>query len=199
MMGTIGFDSATEGDVGTPDGDRRRLAELNELAVAHCTDGRYEAALRLFEQVVAGCAAGLGVDDPDTLISHGNLVVTQLRLDPRGPGLAGLDANLAARRRVLGDRHPATLTAGRAQAVAYRRALAELEQALAEATSAAGPEHPDPEHPDTAQLRVELAELRSLAAAQRDANTSPVAAEAGTAPVVPEPRRPRGARFPRVR
>ena len=78
--------------MGAPEEDRRRLRELNVLAAGHCAAGRYEAAVPLFEQVVAGCTAGFGADDPDTLIGHGNLVVTQLRLDPRGSALSGLDA-----------------------------------------------------------------------------------------------------------
>ena len=32
--------------------------ELNGSAAGHCAAGRYEAAVPLFEQVVAGCAAG---------------------------------------------------------------------------------------------------------------------------------------------
>ena len=87
---------------------------------------------------MAGCTARLGADDPDTLIGHGNLVMTQLRTDPCGPALRGLDANVAARRRVLGSRHPATLAADAAQAAAYERAAIALEQDLWEHMAASG-------------------------------------------------------------
>jgi Tetratricopeptide repeat len=168
--------------MGTPDEARYRLGELNELAAHLCADGRYEAAAPLFERVVAACTASLGADDPDTLISHGNLVMTQLRLDPRGSALSGLDANVAARSRVLGIRHPATRRACDARLAAYDRAVAGLERMLAERAATVGPDHPD-----TAALRAELAELRARAA---QPVTDPL-------PAVPASRRPRGARFPR--
>lgn len=171
-----------------PEEDRRRLRELNVLAAGHCAAGRYEAAVPLFEQVVAGCAAGFGADDPDTLIGHGNLVVTQLRLDPRGAALTGLDANVAARRRVFGDRHPATLRAEEARDVAYERAADVLERALAEHAVAVGPDHPE-----TAALRTDLVRLHARYA-QPAVDPTP-----GPAPTaVPAPRRPRGARFLRL-
>ena len=176
--------------MGAPEEDRRRLRELNVLAAGHCAAGRYEAAVPLFEQVVAGCAAGFGADDPDTLVGHGNLVVTQLRLDPRGPALVGLDANVAARRRVFGDRHPATLRAEDARDAAYERAVDVLEQALVEYTAAVGPDHPE-----TAALRRELVRLHARYVQQPAVDPTP----GGPAPTtVPAPRRPRGARFLRL-
>ena len=173
--------------MGAPEEDRRRLRELNVLAAGHCAAGRYEAAVPLFEQVVAGCADGFGADDPDTLIGHGNLVVTQLRLDPRGPALSGLDANVAARRRVFGDRHPATLCAEEARDVAYDQAADVLERALVEFTAAVGPDHPE-----TTALRTELARLHARRA-QPPVDPSPAGGSAPTA--APAPRRPRRARF----
>jgi hypothetical protein len=174
--------------MGAPEEDRRRLRELNVLAAGHCAAGRYEAAVPLFEQVVAGCTAGFGADDPDTLIGHGNLVVTQLRLDPRGSALSGLDANVAARRRVFGDRHPATLRAEEARDAAYDRAADVLERALVEYTAAVGPDHPE-----TVALCTELARLYARHAQQPVVDFTPVGGPAPT--TAPVPRRPRGARF----
>ena len=73
--------------MGAAERERQRLAALNERAAAFCAHGRFDDALPLLEQLVAACTARLGADDPDTLIGHGNLVVTQLRLDPCGPAL----------------------------------------------------------------------------------------------------------------
>ena len=168
------------------------MAALNDQAAAYCADGRYEAALPLFERVVAGCTARLGADDPDTLISHGNLVVTQLRMDPCGPALRGLDANVTARHRVLGVQHPATLAARAAQATAYELAAAALEQDLWEHMATVGPEHPE-----TVALRTELAQLRATRPAPPPRRTAS-ATRAGVKAAVPTPRRPRGARFPRL-
>jgi len=133
----------------SPEESRRRLGKLNELAARYCGAGRFAEAVPLFEDVVAGCRDSFGDEDPDTLISEGNLVVTLLRLDPRGPALLVLDAHVEARRRVLGSRHPATLAARHAQAAAHESAghvdesVAMFATVLADRAQVLGPTHPD--------------------------------------------------------
>jgi hypothetical protein len=99
--------------------ERRRLAELNDLAAYHCATGQLRDAAPLLQRVVAGCQEHLGRDDPDTVIGHGNLAVVLLQLDRRGAALPLIEANVQERRRVFGDLHPATLHARDALAVAY--------------------------------------------------------------------------------
>lgn len=180
-MGAGGVGPATGGEMGTPDEDRRLLGELNELAAGYCAAGRFEDAMPLFRRVVAGCMVSLGADDPDTLISHGNLVLTELVLDPRGPALDGLDANVAARHRVLGARHPATRSARNVQLAARERAVnSEPTRAGRRAVSA-------PRGPRGARFPRRFSELGDPVAP----HTEPM--------VIPTPRgRPRGARFPRL-
>ena len=99
--------------------ERRRLAELNDLAAYHCAAGQLRDAAPLLQRVVAGCQESLGRDDPDTVIGHGNLAVVLLQLDRRGAALPLIEANVQQRRRVFGDLHPATLHARDALAVAH--------------------------------------------------------------------------------
>lgn len=107
----------------------QQLAVRNDQAVEQLNAGRATTAAQLWEALQADCERLLGPDHPDTLMVIGNRAcAVAMTGSPEAVPL--LETSLAARNRVFGGEHPATLNALDA-AAAIHRAHGRLDQALA--------------------------------------------------------------------
>jgi hypothetical protein len=118
-------------------GDTQAVTEFahrNDQAVELLNTGRAAAAATTWELLQADCERLLGPDHPDTLMVIGNRAcAVAMTGAPEAARL--LEESLAARNRVFGGEHPATLNALDAAAAIHRR-NGRLDQAVAYSTMA---------------------------------------------------------------
>ena len=125
------------------------LASRNNLAHAHYSAGRLDAAIPLYEEVLADRVRVLGEDHPDTLASRNNLASAYQSAGRLGEAIPVFEQTLADRVRVLGDDHPQTLTSRNNLAGAYEsagrlgEAIPLYEQTLADSARVLGDDHPN--------------------------------------------------------
>ena len=124
------------------------LASRNNLAHAHYSAGRLDAAIPLYEEVLADRVRLLGEDHPDTLTSRNNLAGAYYSAGRLGEAIPLLEGVLADRVRVLGDDHPDTLASRNNLAGAYEsagrldEAIPLYEQVAADSARVLGDDHP---------------------------------------------------------
>ena len=124
------------------------LASRNNLAHAHYSAGRLDAAIPLYEEVLADRVRVLGEDHPDTLASRNNLASAYQSAGRLGEAIPLYEEVLADSARILGDDHPQTLTSRNNLASAYQsagrlgEAIPVFEQTLADRVRVLGDDHP---------------------------------------------------------
>lgn len=110
-----------QGDADAVTRARVREAATRTANAAHLYEtGRFDEAVRLFEQALASCRALLGDDHLDTLTVAGNLGVAQFAAGNRRKAIRLITDSVASRARVVGADHPITLVARNALAAARR-------------------------------------------------------------------------------
>ena len=130
------------------DDDRHSLSSAHSLAHILRSDGDYQRARRLDENVLARRRRILGDDHPDTLSSAHNLAIDLSALGEHETARTVADDTLARRRRVLGDDHPRTLSSAHNLARILRtlgateQACRLGEEALAGRRRVLGDDHP---------------------------------------------------------
>jgi tetratricopeptide (TPR) repeat protein len=126
-----------------------RMSLIWKCAMALLSDGRYNEAEELFEQVMETRKRVLGDEHPDTLASMANLASTYWN---QGRWKEAEELNMQVietRKRVLGDEHPSTLTSMNNLALTYRdqgrwKEAEELNMQVIETRKRVlGDEHPD--------------------------------------------------------
>ena len=125
------------------------LASRNNLAHAHYSAGRLDAAIPLYEEVLADRVRVLGEDHPDTLTSRNNLAYAYESAGRLDEAIPLYEQVTADRVRVLGEDHPHTLTSRNNLAHAYQaagrldEAITLFKQNLNDSLRLLGPDHPD--------------------------------------------------------
>ena len=124
------------------------LASRNNLAHAHYSAGRLDAAIPLYEEVLADRVRVLGPDHPDTLASRNNLAYAYYSAGRLGEAIPLYEQVAADSARVLGPDHPHTLTSRNNLAHAYQtagrlgEAIPLYEQVAADSARVLGDDHP---------------------------------------------------------
>lgn len=160
------------GDVDAITRARVREAATRTANAAHLfRTGRFDDAVRLFEQALATCRSMLGDDHPDTMTVAGNLGVAQFSAGNRRKGMKLIAGCVEDRARVVGDDHPMTLVARDALAAARRvsgdadGAVSLAQQVVRQRTRVLGAVHAD-----TFRSRMSLALALAAAGENRSAH-----------------------------
>ena len=120
----------------------------NELAVAYYGAGRYDDAIRIFEETLEVRERVLGPEHPDTLSTRSNLANAYVLAGRIDEAILIHEETLAFRARVLGAENPATLISRNSLAFAYSAAgrtddaIRIFEGTLEVRERVLGPEHP---------------------------------------------------------
>lgn len=116
------------------------------------SQGRYAAALELFEQASESLSEVLGFDHLHSLAAHAGLAGALWSMGRLTEGAALGEAVAVAYRRILGDRHPMTLWSASRVALALREigrhdeALALIQETVTTCTDVLGVAHPETLH-----------------------------------------------------
>ena len=139
------------------------LASLNNLAELYYSNGHYDHAFTLYEELLAMYKENYGDDHPDTLASLNNLAELFRSKGEYDRALPLYEECLAKKKRVLGDDNPSTLISLNNLAILlkdmgdYDRALPLFKECLAKRKRVLGDDNPD-----TLESLNNLAKLRKL-------------------------------------